>query len=30
MIPVPEECIEKLIIREVEDEKYQQLLDKEC
>ena len=29
MIPVPEECIEKLIIREVEDEKYQQLLDKE-
>ena len=29
MIPVPEECIEKLIIKDVEDEKYRLLLNKE-
>lgn len=29
MIPVPNECIEKLIIKEVEDEKYRLLLNKE-
>ena len=29
MIPVPDECIEKLVIKEVEDEKYRLLLNKE-
>ena len=29
MIPVPEECMERLIIKEVEDEKYRLLLNKE-
>ena len=29
MIPVPDECIEKLVIKEVEDEKYRVLLNKE-
>ncbi|WP_373211931.1 type III toxin-antitoxin system ToxN/AbiQ family toxin [Ruminococcus sp. 5_1_39BFAA] len=29
MIPVPEYCIEKLIIKDVEDEKYRILLNKE-
>ena len=29
MIPVPNECIQKLIIKEVEDEKYRLLLNKE-
>lgn len=29
MIPVPEECIERLIIKEVQDEKYRLLLNKE-
>ena len=29
MIPVPEECIEKLIIKDIEDEKYRLLLNKE-
>ena len=29
MIPVPEECIERLIIKDVEDEKYRLLLNKE-
>lgn len=29
MIPVPNECIEKLIIKDVEDEKYRLLLNKE-
>lgn len=28
MIPVPEECIERLIIKDVEDEKYRLLLTK--
>lgn len=29
MIPVPDECIEKLVIKDVEDEKYRLLLNKE-
>ena len=29
MVPVPDECIEKLIIKDVEDEKYRLLLNKE-
>ncbi|MDE7422108.1 MAG: type III toxin-antitoxin system ToxN/AbiQ family toxin [Lachnospiraceae bacterium] len=29
MVPVPEECIEKLVIKEIEDEKYRSLLNKE-
>lgn len=29
MIPVPDSCIERLIIKDVEDEKYRTLLDKE-
>lgn len=29
MIPVPDECIEKLVIKDIEDEKYRQLLNKE-
>ena len=29
MIPVPEECIERLIIKNVQDEKYRLLLNKE-
>ena len=29
MIPVPDKCIEKLILKEVEDEKYRVLLNKE-
>lgn len=29
MVPVPDECIEKLVIKDVEDEKYRFLLNKE-
>lgn len=29
MIPVPEECIERLVIKDIEDEKYRLLLNKE-
>lgn len=29
MVPVPDECIEKLVIKDVEDEKYKILLNKE-
>ena len=29
MFPVPEECIEKLIIKDIQDEKYRVLLNKE-
>lgn len=29
MIPVPEECIEKLVIKDIKDEKYRVLLNKE-
>lgn len=29
MIPVPDECIEKLIIKDIKDEKYRLLLNKE-
>ena len=29
MVPVPDECIEKLVIKDVEDEKYRLLLNKE-
>ena len=29
MVPVPNECIEKLVIKDVEDEKYRLLLNKE-
>ena len=29
MVPVPDECIEKLIIKDIEDEKYRLLLNKE-
>lgn len=29
MVPVPDECIEKLIIKDVKDEKYRMLLNKE-
>lgn len=29
MVPVPNECIEKLIIKDVKDEKYRMLLNKE-
>ena len=29
MIPVPEECIEKLVIKDVQDKKYRLLLNKE-
>ena len=29
MIPVPNKCIEKLVIKEIEDEKYRSLLNKE-
>ena len=29
MVPVPDECIKKLVIKDVEDEKYKLLLNKE-
>lgn len=29
MVPVPDECIEKLVIKEIMDEKYRSLLNKE-
>ena len=29
MVPVPDECIEKLVIKDIEDEKYRLLLNKE-
>lgn len=29
MVPVPDECIDRLVIKEIEDEKYRTLLDKE-
>ncbi|RHR31224.1 type III toxin-antitoxin system ToxN/AbiQ family toxin [Clostridium sp. AF19-22AC] len=29
MVPVPDECLEKLVIKDVEDEKYRLLLNKE-
>ncbi|HJA55082.1 MAG TPA: type III toxin-antitoxin system ToxN/AbiQ family toxin [Candidatus Bacteroides intestinigallinarum] len=29
MIPVPDSCIEKLVIKDIEDEKYRMLLNKE-
>lgn len=29
MVPVPNECIEKLIIKDIKDEKYRLLLNKE-
>lgn len=29
MVPVPDECIEKQVIKDVEDEKYRLLLNKE-
>lgn len=29
MVPVPDECIEKLIIKDIDDEKYRTLLNKE-
>ena len=29
MVPVPDECIEKLVIKEIKDEKYRSLLNKE-
>lgn len=29
MIPVPAECIERLVIKDIEDEKYRMLLNKE-
>lgn len=29
MVPVPDECIEKLVIKNIEDEKYRLLLNKE-
>lgn len=29
MVPVPDECIEKLVIKDVEDEKYKLLINKE-
>lgn len=29
MIPVPKECLEKLVIKEIKDEKYRSLLNKE-
>ena len=29
MVFVPEECIERLVIKDIEDEKYRQLLNKE-
>ena len=29
MFPVPDECIERLIIKEIKDEKYRSLLNKE-
>ena len=29
MVPVPDECIEKLIIKDIKDEKYRSLLNKE-
>lgn len=29
MVPVPDECIEKLIIKDVQDQKYRMLLNKE-
>ena len=29
MIPVPEECLEKLVIKDIEDEKYRLLVNKE-
>lgn len=29
MVPVPDACIEKLVIKEIEDEKYRSLLNKE-
>lgn len=29
MVPVPDECIERLVIKEIKDEKYRLLLNKE-
>lgn len=29
MVPVPDECIERLVIKEIKDEKYRSLLNKE-
>ena len=29
MIPVPEECIKRLVIKDIEDEQYRMLLNKE-
>jgi protein AbiQ len=29
MVPVPDECIEKLVIKDIKDEKYRSLLNKE-
>lgn len=29
MIPVPNECIERLVIKDIKDEKYRLLLNKE-
>ena len=29
MVPVPDECIKKLVIKDVEDEKYRLLINKE-
>ena len=29
MVPVPDECIEKLVIKDIKDEKYRLLLNKE-
>ncbi len=29
MIPVPDECVEKLVIKEIKDEKYRMLVNKE-
>ena len=29
MVPVPDECIEKLVIKDIKDEKYRMLLNKE-
>lgn len=29
MVPVPQECLEKLVIKDIEDEKYRLLLNKE-
>ena len=29
MVPVPDECIERLVIKEIKDEKYRSLINKE-